>query len=730
VTEKRVKTVCNLCGLSGCGMEVTVVDGRAVAVRGDKEHPENRGALCAKGRAAMDILYSPDRLKHPLKRAGQRGEGKWKQISWDQALDLVAEGLQRVKRDHGPEAVWFHKGSGHDLCGGDVRPYLHRLANVFGTPNLSCPFYICNGPRTLNMFLTTGAIPAPEVDNTRCILLWGINPTETAITRHMKIQDALKRGAKLVVVDPRTTHFAKKADLHLQPRPGSDGALALGLLKVIVDDDLFDTEFVAQWTVGFEELKALLEKYPLERVAEITWISQDDIWKAAHLYAEIKPACVFLGNALDQHTNTSQAIRAITDLIAITGNLDAPGGNVILSPVSLAKSPVALHEALPPEMDAKRLGNEFPLTQFEFTKMAHPPSGFRAILDEIPYPVKAMLIMAANPVLTSPDSQNVVAALHKLDFVAVADIFMTPTAELADVVLPACTFLEQTYYATYEAGAYLKPAMPGLLKLRPEVVPPLEESWPDWRIIFELAKKLGYEKTFPWQDIEEAIDYELEPIGITSRDLRERPDGIQIPGPSFLYQKFGNKGLWGKLMIGVLNRTVFRKYPQMYYKYKRMGFTTPSHKVEILSRRLQEAGNDGLPVYHEPLESPLGDRELAQRYPLVLTTGAKRGCYVHSQMRNIPALHRHMPHNLAEMHPGTARGSGIEEGDTILVESPRATVECQARVTEDIRPRVVQLYHGFGEANANLLTDNTTLDPITGSVPLRSSLCRISRSRV
>jgi anaerobic selenocysteine-containing dehydrogenase len=669
-----------------------------VEVKGDKEHSENRGALCAKGRAAMDILYSPDRLTHPLKRAGQRGEGKWERISWDQTLDLVAEGLRQVKDRYGPEAVWFHKGSGHDLCGGDVRPYLHRLANVFGTPNLSCPFYICNGPRTLNMFLTTGAIPAPDVENSECILLWGINPTETTITRHMKTQYALKRGAKLIVVDPRTTHFARKAHLHLQPRPGSDGALALGLLKVIVDDALFDAEFVAQWTVGFEELETLLEEYPLERVAEITWVSQDEIRQAAHLYAETKPACVFLGNALDQHTNTSQAIRAITDLIAITGNLDAQGGNVILSPVSLAKSPVALHEALPPEMNAKRLGSEFPLTQFEFTKMAHPPSAFRAILDETPYPVKAMLIMAANPVLTSPNSRDVVAALQKLDFVAVTDIF-------------------------------LKPTIPGLLMLRPEVVPPLEESWPDWRIIFELGRKLGYEEYFPWQDIEEAIDYELEPIAITSRDLRDHPEGIQIPGPSFLYQKFGDKGLLSKVMIGILNRTVFRKYPCMYQKYEKMGFTTPSKKVEILSRRLQEAGCDGLPVYHEPLESPLGDPELARLYPLVLTTGAKRGCYVHSQMRNIPVLKRQMPHNVAEIHPDTARDLHIEEGDTVLVESPRAAVECRARVTKEILPRVVQLYHGFRAANANLLTDNGSYDPITGSVSLRASLCRVSRSR-
>lgn len=728
MTQKVVKTVCNLCGLCGCGMEVVVEDGKLVEVRGDKEHPENRGALCPKGRAIIDILYSTDRLKYPLKRAGQRGEGKWERISWDQALNMVAERLQKVKDDYGPEAVSFHKGSGHDLCGGDVRPYFHRLANVFGTPNLSTPFYICNGPRTLNMFFMTGAVPAPDVESTKCILLWGINPTDTALPRQMKIQDALKRGAKLIVIDPRTTYFARKADLHLQPRPGSDGALALGLLRVIVDDNLFDGEFVTKWTVGFEELKAMLEEYPLKKVEEITWVPQEDIRKAAHLYAETKPACIFLGNALDQHTTTSQAIRAITALIAVTGNLDTLGGNVILSPVVLAKNRVELHNKLPPEMDKKRLGNEFLLPRFEFTKIAHPPSVFKAILEEIPYPVKAMLVLAANPVLTSANSQRVKAALEKLDFLAVADIFMTQTAQLADVVLPACTSLEQTYYATYEAGAYLKPTLPGLLMLRPKVVPPLEESWPDWKIIFELAKKLGYGEYFPWQDIEEAIDYELEPMGITVRNLRDQPEGIQIRGPSFLYQKFGNKGIWGKLLIGLLNRTMFRKYPNMYHKYKRMGFITPSKKVELFSERFQEMGYDALPIYHEPFESPLGDSELAETFPLVLTTGAKLRWYVHSQMRNNPSLNRHMPHNVIEIHPDTAADFGIGEGDIVLVESARGCIKCQAKLTEDIRPQVVQLFHGFDEANVNLLTDNDVYDPITGSVPVKSSLCLIRKA--
>lgn len=725
--KKTIKTVCSICGLAGCGMEVTVEDEKVVKVEGDKTHPENRGALCIKGHAAMDILYAPDRLEYPLKRIGRRGEGKWERISWDEALNLIAEKLQAVKATYGPEAVWFHKGSGHDNCVGDVRGYLHRLANVFGTPNLSCPFYICNGPRVLNMFLLTGAIPSPDVENTQCALLWGINPADSALPRRLKIQDARKRGARLVVVDPRTTHFARQADVHLQPRPGTDGALALAMIKVIVDENLYDAEFVAKWTVGFDELKALLATYSLADFEKITWVSQNDIQKAARLYATTKPACIFLGQSLDQHTGSSQAIRAITTLIAVSGNLDVPGGNVIYSPGRLAKNSIELHEMLAPEQAKKRLGNQFLLTDFEFTRLAHPPSGYKAILEETPYPIKAMFIMAANPLLADPNSQQVRAGLEKLDFLAVADITMSATAQLADVVLPACTFLEQTYYATYEAGAYSKPTFPGLLKLRPQVVPPLAESWPDWKIIFELARKLGYGEYFPWKDIEEAIDYELKPMGITVRNLREHPNGISIPGPSFLYQRFANKGLAGKLIIKALNRTIFRTYPQMYRKYKKLGFMTRSKKVEIFSEQLKEKGYDALPVYHEPSESLLGNTELAKAFPLVLTTGAKVQPYVHSQLRKVSSLNRHMPHNLAEVHPATARLCGIADGDQIAVESPRGSVQCQAKVSDGIHPQVVQLFHGFEVANANLLTDDRAFDPITGAVPMRSSLCRIRK---
>lgn len=727
MTTKIIKTVCCLCGLSGCGMDVTVEDGKVVKVQGDKDHPESKGALCIKGLAAMEILYSPDRLKFPLKRIGKRGEGKWERISWDEALGLISDKLLQARSAYGPESVCFQKGSGHDNTIGDVRSYLHRLANVFGTPNIATPFYNCYGPRVLNMFFMTGAIPAPDAENAECIFLWGINPTDSSLPRHLKIQDAIKRGAKLIIADPRKTHFTQKADVHLQPRPGTDGALALGMLRVIVEENLYDAKFVSRWVVGFDELKTLLYDYPLEKVENITTIPAEAIKKAARLYAGTRPACIFLGNGLDQHTNCSSTIRAITAMMAITGNLDARGGNIIFSTARLAKNAIELHDKLPAEMDKKRLGNEFLLSRFEYTKLAHEPSVVRAILEETPYPVKAMLVIAANPVLASANTQRTKASLEKLDFLAVADIVMSETAQLADVVLPACTFLEETYYATYEVGAYLKPTYPGLLKLRPAVVSPLEESRPEWQITRDLARKMGYGEYFPWQDIVQAIDYELKPIGITVQDLQAHPEGIQIPGPSFLYMMLGNKGIPGRLLIGLLNRTVYRKYPNMYYKYKKMGFMTPSKKVEIYSKRFKDMGYDALPVYREPSESPLGNPELAKDFPIVLTTGAKVLYYVHSQMRDIPSLSKRMSQNVLEIHPDTAKKYGVDNGDMVRIDTPRASIVCKASVTEKIMPQVAQLYHGFRDANANSLTDTGLLDPVAGSAPMKSALGRIMK---
>jgi anaerobic selenocysteine-containing dehydrogenase len=413
--------------------------------------------------------------------------------------------------------------------------------------------------------------------------------------------------------------------------------------------------------------------------------------------------------------------------MAVTGNLDVKGGNIMIIPISLALEDPKLYEKLPQEAEAKKIGADKTL----YAKLsktwpsAHTPSLWDAILHGNPYAVKAMLVMSANPMLACANTRVVETALRKLNLLVVADLFMTPTAELADIVLPASTFLETTRFVTYDTHADHSWNNVSRIALSPKVVEPLAESKPDWRIICELGRKMGFAQYFPWKTEEEAIDDQIRPLGITCEDLESHPGGITIDIPPFLYKKL--KGPFGKIVRGILKRVKFGDYPNMYQKYKANGFMTPSKKVEIFSERLRELGYDPLPVYREPAESPISRPEVAKDYPLILIAGTKLVAYTHSMMRNIPGLRKQCPKNILEIHPKTATKLGIREGEAVQVESLRGSVRCPAHLTEGIDPRVVHLYHGFSDSNCNLLTDHRTFDPITGSTGLKSSLCRVKR---
>jgi anaerobic selenocysteine-containing dehydrogenase len=415
--------------------------------------------------------------------------------------------------------------------------------------------------------------------------------------------------------------------------------------------------------------------------------------------------------------------------MTITGNLDVKGGNIIALPVLMGQNDVSLSEKLPPEALGKKIGVDRCLISkiLHMFPTAATPALWDAIIHDKPYPVKAMFVMAANPAVTCANSNVVEEALRKLDFLVVADIFMTPTAELADIVLPACTFLEKTRYATYSTHADHSWNARSRIVLSPKVVEPLYESWSDWQIICEVGKKLGYAEYFPWETREEAIDYELEPLGITCEKLRAHPEGIPITLPPLMYKKVS--GFFGGILRSILKMTEFKHYPEMYRKYEGFmgGFFTPSKKVALYSERLEELGYDPLPVYKEPAESPVSRPDLATEYPLILMTGSKLETYTHSMMRNIPELYEQFPKNLLEINPKTAMELGIEEGNVVGVESPRGRIECSAYVTDRIDPRVVSLYHGFAESNCNALTDNNAVDPITGSTGLKSLLCKVEK---
>jgi len=679
-TIEKVNTACRLC-FARCGIILHLENGKIVKVEGDSDDSKSQGYLCPKGRAIMELLYAPDRLKYPMRREGNT----WKRISWDEALKVIAQKLKEIKEKYRAEAVVIHMGQAG--VAQDIRPLIQRFCNVFGTPNFSSSGSQCHLARVMGNVLTYGYFPVPDINNTKCIVVWGSNPTSSNPLMARRILESQKRGAKLIVIDPRLTPLAKKADFHLMVRPGTDGALALSILNVIISERLYDEEFVEEWTIGFDKLVELVAKYPPTRIAEMTWVPANIIKEAAFVYGTIKPACIIQGNALEHNTTAVQSIRAISILQAIMGNLDVPGGALWtrfapLSDITLGKERCSKVDPVG--------AVEHPLFN-EFAKQAQANLLPEAILTEKPYPIKAMIVSGANPALTFPNTQKTKEALNKLDFLVVMDLFITETAKLAHIVLPAVTFLERTEICDYGRFGTVS-----RLTFHNKVLPELEESWSDWKFWTELAKKMGYREFFPWNNIEDTFNFQLKPLGISVEQLKKEPSGII----------YGNKE---------------------YRNYEKDGFKTPSGKVEIYSEKMKKYGFDPLPVYKESDESPVSRPDLAEKYPLILTSGARILEYVHSRFRNVPSLHQRVPEPRMEIHPETAKGFGIRDGEEVTVESLHGSIKVKAKLTESILHGVVQISHGWSEANANILTDDEARDPISGFPPLRSLLCRVRK---
>jgi len=680
-----VKTTCQLCHLS-CGMNVYVKDGKIVEVEGMPEHPLNEGSLCPKGEAVVDYVYSPDRLKYPLKRNGK----EWQRISWDEALDTIANKMVKVKRAYGAKAFATCIGMSILLSGSTTAGLIRRFCYAFGSPNCFSVESMCYRCRIIAYMLTYGGFRVAEPGNSKCILLWAHNPTNSNPMLVKRVLKAKDKGAVLIVIDPRRTPLAEVADIHLQLRPGTDCALIEGLTNIIISQKLYDEEFVSKWAYGFDQLAEHVKPFTSLHVERITGIPAQMIEKVAHIYGTIKPACIIQGtNALDQGTTGIQNGRGIAILQAISGNVDVPGG-FVRAP-RLCENPIEVPEKLEePAIGQKKYPVFYGIFGREFGE-GQAMLLSDVLLTEKPYPIKMMIIAGSNPVLTWPDSQKVTKALSKLDFLVVMDQFLTQTAQMAHIVLPAATFLERTELSDY----YSLWGIPFVM-LRKRIIQ-YEECWPDLKFWFELARHLGYEKYFPWKTIEEAIDYVLEPSGLTVQKLtEEHPGGLT--------------------------------YSSIKYKgYEKEGFRTPSGKVELYSETLAKLGYDPVPTFREPLESPVSTPELAQEYPLILTTGARILEFCHSQHRNVPRLRLRVPEPLAEIHPETARKYGIANKDMITISTKKGSIDIKARVTEDIMPNVVCVPHGWAEANVNILTSQGQADPIIGYPALKALLCNVRK---
>ena len=689
-----VKTYCARMDHGGCGILAHVEDGRIKKIEGDPDCPLNRGTICAKGLAQIERLNHPDRITYPMKRMGNRGEGKWARISWNEALETISKKINETIEREGPEAISFAQGTpkGLELF------LLIRLANLLRIPNISTPGNICHMPRETASTLTCGFFPVPDYDHPpSCVLVWGSNLFQTNEEGVLgsQLKRALDRGAKLIVIDPRKTAVASRADLWIQPKPGTDLMLAMGMLRVIVDEQLYDKVFVENWTKGFPQLREHLRHYPLDKVSEITWVSKDCIIEAARLYSRTKPASLQWGNAIEHNINSFQCARALLILMSITGNLDISGGNVNrVGPTIMRPGELVQIKKFPEKKD-KILSPEFRLA----TMMGFVPSQLivKAILTGKPHPIRMIYIQGGNPLLSYANSKETLEALKKLDFLAVSEIFLTPTTQIADIVLPAATNFEFD-----DIGHFGLPH--GFILARPRIVEPVGESWPDSKILNELGKRLGLGQYF-WNDLDGCLDEILKPAGMTYDDFKAM--GML-------------KGKWE------------------YQSYEKKGFSTPSGKIEIYSEQLKQWGYEPLPCH---LGLPESSGEFLKEYPLIFTS-AKDPYFFHSAYRNIPSLRKLSPDPVLFIHPETASQSGIEEGNWVAVETERGSIRQKAKLDNNLDPRVIVLsfgwwfperkdleLSGWKESNLNVLTDNNPpYEPAIGSTPLRAIPCRISKS--
>ncbi|MBW1800021.1 MAG: molybdopterin-dependent oxidoreductase [Deltaproteobacteria bacterium] len=679
--ERIVKTICRLCGV-GCGIDAYVRNGRLVKWEPMPEHDNYYGGRCQRQKALADYEYCADRLTHPLRKI----DGAWERISWDEAFNTIVQKLKELEGKYGPECLTV--GYGHPGINSPLMWLIPRFCDAFGTPNIPVIGNYCYMPRAISEYITFGNHMLPDFNGTKCAVFWGCDRIESnpSINVVKRITGLKSKGVKMIVIDPRKTRLARMADIHLQIRPGTDGALALGMIHVIASENLYDKEFVKNWTVGFDELVTAAKSYDPGVVAEICWTQSDLIVEAARTYATLKPATMDWGVGLDQHTNTFQTLRSISCLKAITGNVDKPGGSASIEPL-----PINLR--IPGRQKEPIIGEkEFPVYYQEALRKGDTQEPCTApLFDRIMSgKIRAGIFIARNLVANEANTRKTLEALKKLDLFVVMDLYMTETAELADVVLPAASFLEVNNLRTYHLGRTLS-----LICAVNKAVEPPGECMADNDFLLQLAKRLGLEDDFHWENTDALYDDMLKQVGTSLEYLRTHPEG-------FMWQT------------------------QEYETYREKGFDTESGKVELYSEKLVRHGFSPVPVYQEPVEGPVSAPDIAKDYPLIITTGGKTRFYEHSQYRNLPKLRAMFPENIIEIHPADGEKYGILDGDLVEVESLRGSIQVKAKVTDDLMAGVVHVYHGWpGQANINRLTPDEPVDPVSGSPALDSFLCRV-----
>jgi anaerobic selenocysteine-containing dehydrogenase len=726
---KNVKSICPICG-QGCFADVKVKDNKPVTILPLKGSPHP--ADCPRAGQARDYHDHPMRLNYPMKRVGKRGEGKWERISWDQAMDEISAKLAKIRDKYGPEAVQCMGGSSK----GPADAVCWRWANLWGTPNILFQGKNCGEAPFLAEWATYGNMSdmwgaLPEQGHTMCCIMWGSNPITRIGNKALRSIDEMKsRGGKLIVVDPKRTELAEMADIWLQVRPGTDGALAYGMLNVIIREKLYDADFVAKWCLGFDELCKVMEKYTPEKVAEITWIPAEKIIEAARTYATLKPGLIPFGlGYVESGRSTTSAVFGLAYLRAITGNLDVKGGQrlgdhpkqsnlrkelhwdtLLNHPlrtkdnVSSHLFPVASVKGMKTFRDAMSKLNPQGVGPALYMMVTSPLNTWNAIIDADPYPIRGLIAQGGNVLVALTNSRRIYDALKSdnLDVFVSMEHFMTPVSALADYVLPATDALERPFLGntwgfcdTYEAAA--------------QALQPKYERHDDYALWKDLGNRLGQKGMWP-DTLEGWFDKVLEPTGMTHAQLSAQ----EMP--------------W---LFGT---------PE-YLRHEKEGFATFSGKVELTSSLMVKLGYPAIPEYDEPSWSPMRTPELSKEFPLVLTTGSGVKWYYRSQHRQLAKMRKQHDYARVTMHPDTAAELNVTQDQLVWVETPQGRVKQMVEVSDEFRPGVVHADafwwfperkaedpHLFGvwEANINAILPERAEDlDYAGDSYMRGLICKV-----
>ncbi|MGB8873681.1 MAG: molybdopterin-dependent oxidoreductase [Desulfobaccales bacterium] len=730
--EEKRQATCQWCK-GRCQVLAHVKDQRLLRLTLDHSLGERcsgaQRAKCYRRAAAVEWLYHPNRLKFPLKRSGPRGAGTWETVSWEQALDEIAERLSAIGKQYQPEAVGLLSGDNWAQF-----EYGTRFMNLWGSPNYAGPSPICMGPRVNVARAVIGWYPAFSITPaTRCIVLLGCNTFVSRPIVYEASKKAIQEGAKIIAIDPRRTETSAGADLWLQLRPGTDAFLLMAMIRIIIKENLYNHDFVTRWCYGFNELKARVEQCKPEEAEKVTWVPAQLIREAARLYATTKPAAFVEGMGVEQQANAVSAIHARWILAALTGNIDVKGGEELPGPhpFYISDREMELTDLLPAAQKDKQIGTDrykfhgWPLqTELEeltyrtwgsraeppvwYLGQGHAPSLYQAILTGRPYPIRALFSVGSNPMVSHANTRRVYDALQELDLFVVMDTFRTPSGALADYVLPAASWLEKPQAYSYLGLGRTLTASSAIM---PAVLPGKYERRDEYGFWRGLGIRLGQVEHWTWESSEEMLDYRFQALGVK-------------------FEKFAR------------NKIKETLNPPQYRQYEKIGFATPTRKVELYSTLLKKLGYDPLPKYQEEPITPVSQPELSKEFPLIMINGARRMEYMHTDWRQVSVIRKQYPFPVVEVHPETCRKLGISEGQWVWIETRRGRVMQKCKVFAGIDPRVVHAdfdwwypempesepsLFGVWLSNINVLTEDgdDVCGAEMGTWSLRFNLCRI-----